>query len=293
MLPTGQNNIIGYYRTGSGSAGNVASGAITTLMQRPLGVSGVTNPQAATGGADPESVDDVRSNAPQTVLTLGRAVSIADYQNFAATFAGITEAYAIWIPSGTSRGVFITVAADGGTDLPPDNPTLTNLITALRTYNNPLIPVRAVSFMETLFGFSADIMYDPSYSQPAVQTAIRQTLTTEFSFANRTFGQGVSADEVATVIQGVAGVTAVNVTDLTPLQSSTAGDIANLSGGFTVSNWTSWMSQQKLNVPRPNAETTGRICPYIPVPSTQGQPLPAEILVLSPDPTQVTLGAMS
>ena len=292
-LPTGQNNIIGYYRTGSGSAGNVASGAITTLMQRPLGVSGVTNPQAATGGADPESVDDVRSNAPQTVLTLGRAVSIADYQNFASTFAGIAEAYAIWIPSGTSRGVFITVAADGGTDLPPGNLTLTNLISALRRYSNPLIPVTAVSFMETLFGFSADVMYDPRYSQPAVKAAIRQTLATEFSFANRTFGQGVSSDEIATVIQRVAGVIAVNVTGLTPLQSSTAGDLANLSGGFTVSNWNTWMSQQVQNVPRPNADTTGRICPYIPVPSTQGLPLPAEILVLSPDPTNVTLGAMS
>jgi hypothetical protein len=292
-LPTGQNNIIGHYRTGSGSAGNVASGAISTLMQRPLGVSGVTNPQAATGGADPESLDDVRSNAPQTVLTLGRAVSIADYQNFAATFAGIAEAYAIWIPSGTSRGVFITVAADGGTDLPPGNPTLTNLIGALRSYNNPLIPVTAVSFMETLFGFSADVAYDPRYSQSAVEAAIRQTLTTDFSFAKRTFGQGVSADEIATVIQGVAGVIAVNVTGLTPLHSSTAGDLANLSGGFTVSNWNTWMSQQVPNVPRPNADTTNRICAYIPVPSTQGLPLPAEILVLSPDPTQITLGVMS
>lgn len=291
-LPTGQNNIIGYYRVGSGSAGNVASGAITTLMQRPLGVSGVTNPQGATGGADPESVDDVRSNAPQTVLTLGRAVSIADYQNFASTFAGIAEAYAIWIPSGT-RGVFITVAADGGTDLQPGNPTLTNLISALQSYSNPLIPVTAVSFMETLFGLSANVMYDPSYSQPAVQTAIWQTLATEFSFANRTFGQGVSADEIATVIQGVAGVIAVNVTGLTPLQSSTAGDLANLSGGFTVSNWNTWMSQQVLDVPRPSSDTSMRICPYVPVASSQGRPLPAEILVLSPDPTQVTLGEMS
>jgi len=292
-LPTGQNNIIGYYRTGSGSAGNVPAGAITTLMQRPLGVSGVTNPQQATGGADAESIDDVRTNAPQTVLTLGRAVSVTDYQNFAATFAGIAEAYAIWIPSGTARGVYITVAADGGTDLAPSSPTLANLISALQTYSNPLIPVSAVSFMETLFGFSADVKYNPSYSQPAVQSAIWQTVVTEFSFANRTFGQGVSADEIATVIQGVAGVVAVNVTGLTPLQSSTGGDLANLSGGFTVSNWNTWMSQQVANVPRPSSDTSTRICPYIPLPTSQGLPLPAEILVLSPDPTQVTLGVMS
>ena len=43
-LPTGQNNIMANYRVGSGSAGNVAAGAITTLVDRPLGVSGVINP---------------------------------------------------------------------------------------------------------------------------------------------------------------------------------------------------------------------------------------------------------
>src|SRR5262249_37766363 len=99
-LPTGQNNIRANYRVGSGAAGNIDAGTLTTLLDRPLGVSGVTNPQEATGGQDPQTLDDIRVNAPQTVLTLGRAVSIADYQSYAATFAGIAKAYAIWIPSG-------------------------------------------------------------------------------------------------------------------------------------------------------------------------------------------------
>ena len=58
-----------------------------------------------------------------------------------AAFAGIAKAYAIWIPSGPGRGVFITVAAAGGSALPPGNPTLDNLITALHNYGNPLIPI--------------------------------------------------------------------------------------------------------------------------------------------------------
>jgi hypothetical protein len=65
----------------------------------------------------------------------------------------------------------------------------------------------------------------------------------------------------------------------------------NLSGGFTVSNWNSWMSQQ-VTVPRPYSDTTSRICPYLPVASAQALPLPAEILVLDPAPTSVTLGVM-
>ncbi len=291
-LPTGQNNIIANYRIGSGSAGNVAAGAITTLMQRPLGVSSVTNPEAATGGTDPQSIDDVRANAPQTVLTLGRAVSITDYQNFASTFAGIEQAYAIWIPSGPARGVFVTVAATGGVALEPGDITITNLQTALQNYGNPLIPISIGSFIESLFGFTADVAYNPAYSQPVVQAQIMQTLTQTFSFANRSFGQGISTDEIAAVIQNVPGVVAVNVSNPTVTYSSKGGDLANLAGGFTVSNWTNWISQQ-VSVPRPYSDSASRICPYIPVPNGQSLPLPAEILVIDPDPTSIILGVMS
>ncbi len=101
--PLGKTILQANYRIGSGSAGNVAAGALTTLMDRPLGVSGVTNPEAQPAARIAQSIDDVRSNAPQTVLTLGRAVSITDYQSYAATFAGIAKAYAIWIPSGPGK----------------------------------------------------------------------------------------------------------------------------------------------------------------------------------------------
>jgi hypothetical protein len=47
LLPTGQNNVQANYRIGSGAAGNVGAATLTTLLDRPLGVSGVVNPQAA------------------------------------------------------------------------------------------------------------------------------------------------------------------------------------------------------------------------------------------------------
>ena len=288
-LPTGQNNLQANYRIGTGSGGNIAAGTLTTLVDRPLGVSGVTNPEPATGGQDPQSVDDIRTSAPQTVLTLGRAVSIADYQSFASSFAGISKAYAIWIPSGPGRGVFLTVAGVGGEELTPSNPTLTNLVTALRSYGNPLVPVTAQSFLETLFKLSADVKYDPDYDRPTVEAAVRQALAETYSFANRSFGQGVSADEVASVIQAVAGVVAVNVKDLHWVATSSAGDLAG-SGSFTIPRLNAWLAQ-KVPLPRP-FDTPDRICPYLPVPSLTELPNPAEILVLDPDPNAVTLGVM-
>jgi hypothetical protein len=291
-LPTGQNNIQANYRIGLGLSGNVAANALTTLVDRPPGVSGVTNPEAATGGQDPESVDDIRSNAPLAVLTLGRAVSIVDYQNYASTFAGIAKAYAVWIPSGPAQGVFLTVAGSGGAALAPDNPTLSNLVASLQSYGNPLIAITVQSFVETLFGLSADIQYDPAVNQSAVQAQVMQMLSSAYGFTQRSFGQGVSVDEIATVIQGVAGVIAVNVTDVYITASSTGGDLASLSPGFSISTWNNWMAQQVV-VPRNVANSSTGIEAYVPSANTQSLPLPAEILVLDPDPGSVILGVMS
>jgi hypothetical protein len=254
-------------------------------------VSGVTNPQAATGGQDADSIDDIRSNAPLSVLTLGRAVSITDYQNYASTFAGIAKAYAIWIPSGPARGVFLTVAGVDGVAL-SGSPTLTNLVTSLQNYGNPLINITAQSFLETLFGLTANLAYDPAFDASTVQNQVLQTLYQTYSFASRTFGQGVSADEVATLIQAVPGVVAVNVTNLSVGATSAAGDLAGEPGGFSISNYNNWLSQTVPPLPRPGSGSPNQICPYLPVPSSQSLPQPAEILVLDPDPSQVILGVM-
>jgi hypothetical protein len=289
-LPTGQNNVQANYRIGSGLSGNIAAGSITTLMDRPLGVSGVNNPQAATGGQDAQSVDDIRTNAPLSVLTLGRAVSITDYQNFAQSFSGIAKAYAIWIPSGPGRGVFITVAAAGGSALPPGNPTLGYLVTALHAYGNPLIPIHVQSFLETLFSFSADIKYDPSYDPKAVKQNVLDKLRQSYSFGARTFGQGVSADEIAAFIQSVSGVIACNVTSLTLGQTSKAGDLN--STGWSTYAYQQWLMQQ-VTIDRPGSTSPTRICAYLPVASPNQLPDPAEILVLDPDPKNVALGVVT
>ena len=288
-LPTGQNNIQANYRIGSGLSGNVGAGSITTLMDRPLGVSGVNNPSPATGGQDAQSVDDIRANAPLSVLTLGRAVSITDYQNFAQSFAGIAKAYAIWIPSGPGRGVFITVAAAGGVALPRGNSTLGNLITALHDYGNPLIPITAVSFLETLFSFNADIKYDPQYDAAAVKASVLAQLRQNYSFSARSFGQGVSVDEIEAFIQGVPGVIAANVSGLTLGPTSDAGDLA--SEAWSVSAYNDWLLGY-VTLDRPHAPTPTRICPYVPVADPDVLPSAAEILVLNPNPKNISLGVL-
>ena len=91
-LPTGQNNVRAEYRKGTGLGGLVEAGQLSQLLSRPLGLKEVVNPEDAEGAEDPESRDDARKNAPTTVLTLDRAVSLQDYEDFARTFAGVAKA---------------------------------------------------------------------------------------------------------------------------------------------------------------------------------------------------------
>ncbi len=139
--PTGQMNIRAVYRKGIGAAGNVQSGQLSQALDRPQGLKSVTNPDPATGGADPATADDARASAPLHVLTLDRVVSLEDYQNYALAFAGIAKALATWTWSGRTRGVFLTVAGANGTVFQSDDPTITNLKAALWNAGNPYVPL--------------------------------------------------------------------------------------------------------------------------------------------------------
>ena len=136
-LPTGQDNVRATYRKGLGLAGTVQPEQLSLLMTRPLGVKAVTNPHAASGAADPESPEEIRRNAPLTVLTLERAVSLQDYEDFARTFAGIAKALATEIWENRARGVVLTIAGPNGAAIRPDSALHTNLLAALRRAGNP------------------------------------------------------------------------------------------------------------------------------------------------------------
>jgi hypothetical protein len=122
-----------------------------------------------------------------------------------------------------------------------------------------------------------------------VQTAIVTALRTRYCFANRSFGQGVTGDEIAALIQALPGVVGVNVTALTPGKTSKAGDLA--SGGWSVYAYHQWLAQT-VPVTRPDSGGQARICPLIQATGTSAPPTAAEILVLDPDPNAISLGAL-
>ncbi|MFC3284019.1 putative baseplate assembly protein [Litchfieldella rifensis] len=213
-LPSGESNVRVRYRKGLGAAGNLDAGKLTTLLSRPLGVSEATNPAPATGGEDAEPLDRARDNAPLTVLTLERAVSIEDYADFARTFAGIDKAHALWIPAGPARGVFLTIAGGDGAVVPEASDTFVHLSDALARYGDPLVPLRLINYRDARFRCRLAVKVQEAFEPDTVLDAVATALRVHFGFARRTFGQTVSVDEVAAVAQAARGVEAVHVTRL-------------------------------------------------------------------------------
>lgn len=85
------------YRTGGGSAGNIPEQTLNTLVDSLPQISSVTNNSDFSGGADEQSIDQLRQLIPASLRTLDRAVAESDYSdilvaNFNEVFAASTEA---------------------------------------------------------------------------------------------------------------------------------------------------------------------------------------------------------
>ncbi len=174
----------------------------------------MTNPLPASGAKDPETLGQARDNAPLTVLTLDRVVSLRDYEDYSAAWAGVGKALATWTWFGQSRGVFLTVAGEEGDEIADASPTRVNLLTALRRCGDPRVPVEVRTFRRRTFTIGLKVKPDPDFESARVLSAVEAALRAHFAFGARAFGQAVTASEVMSAAHRVPGVVAVDVDSL-------------------------------------------------------------------------------
>jgi hypothetical protein len=256
-LPTGPANVTATYRFGIGTVGLVNAGQLSQLMSRPLGVRSVNNPLPSTGAADPQDLDSGRDTATLAIMTLGRVVSLEDYQDFALAFPGIGKALATWTWDGQQRVVVLTVAGADGPIAPSDS-ILTTLQGSIANCSEPDVTVYLLPYTPIYFNLNAVVQIEQSYQtalvQPAIEAALRQT----FSFQARSFGQPVYQSEVIAAIQNVPGVVDVVLS------------IYNTS------------DPQASPAPTQLAAT-------VPQSGSRGQIVPAQLLTLDPGPLGLTV----
>jgi Baseplate J-like protein len=213
-LPTGSENVGVTYRVGTGLIGLAKAGQLTLLSNPPLGVKAVTNPLAAEGADESETSDRARENAPLTVLTFDRIVSLRDYEDFAAAYAGIGKAQASWLWDGERQVVHLTVAAADGSPPPPDSPALVRLRAAVRRSGEPRQAIQVDPYAPLRFEVEANVFVDPAHEPATVLRAVTDALRTAFAFERRSFGQSVAESEVVAAIQRTSGVVGVDLVAL-------------------------------------------------------------------------------
>lgn len=280
-LPNGQENVRATYRFGLGEAGNVRAQSLQLMKRRPLGVRSVTNPIEAKGGEDPESLDEARVNAPLTVLTLDRLVSLSDYEDFARAFAGVAKAKATSVWAGELRKVHLTIAGVDGAELGPGDETWDNLLDAIQTYRDPTQRVEIEGGTRRWFRLRVELRVDEDYVADDVYAAVQDALAEAFSFDAREFGQSVTAAEIVALIQGVAGVVAVDLNSLAVLESGYDPDeIEPDAEPYPMAESVAEASLSAV-LTASRARWNGRTID------------PAEILLLDPSPLGVVLEEMS
>jgi hypothetical protein len=207
--PSGRGNIVADYRQGAGLAGRVDGGSLRNPLDLPVGLKSVRNPLPATGGADPESIERARENAPTTVRTFGRAVSLRDFEDLARASGEVAKALATWVWNGEARAVHLTIAAQGGQLFSPTD--LARIHASLNTQRDPNHALFLDNYSEVPVVVTATIRIESVYVASKVGEAARAALLAALSFDSLRFGQPISLSDVYAVLQQVEGVSSVDI----------------------------------------------------------------------------------
>ncbi|MCO1577845.1 putative baseplate assembly protein [Crossiella sp. SN42] len=246
-LPTGVENVRASYRVGLGKAGNLTAGQLTQLTTRPLGVSAVTNPLPADGGANRDDAGQLRRNIPLRVTAFDRLVSVPDYADFARARAGIGRAEARRLYNGTRQVVHVTVAGVDDIPLHPDSDLVTTLRAAFAAHGDAGLPAEVAVREPVLLVIAANIRVHPEHSWDLVEPAVRAALLARLGFAGRELGQPAYLSEVLATAQAVPGVDHVDV-----------DSFAGVPGSITPVG----LQQLATDLARANASVPARLAQY-------------------------------
>ncbi|MEU4131151.1 putative baseplate assembly protein [Streptomyces wuyuanensis] len=219
-LPTGHENVRARYRFGTGRAANVPADRITQAVTRPLGVTAVTNPRPATGGADADGPGLTRRTIPLAVSALDRLVSLEDYEDFARSRAGIGRASAREVYDGRRRVLHMTVAGVDDTAIAADSEVLRALRASLARHGDSRLPVRVDVRELVLLVLSARVKTAPDHSWSVVEPRLRRALLHRFGAGERELGAPARLSEVLATAHTVPGVDYVDVDVFTGIPAS-------------------------------------------------------------------------
>src|SRR6185437_8670070 len=124
---------------------------------------------------------DARANAPRTVRTLDRIVSLSDYEDFARGFAGIGKARGAAVWDGDGRLVHVTIAAVDGNTVPDTSALYENLVSAIHALGDGIERFAVDSFVPRHFALEAQILAAPDRTAADVLAAATAAVTAAYA----------------------------------------------------------------------------------------------------------------
>lgn len=226
-IPSGAIEIT--YETGGGTIGNVPAGAIaviegvfTDLAGRPISVS-VSNPSQASGGMDPETMDEIRWKAPRSIKPNNRTVTREDFEINSEGVPGVVRALAHTrnedpaLPENFTR-VYI-VPSGGG----PPSVQLLQQVRAELLYNKPVTLTHEFEVVAANYAtvdIVGTIYARPGYSAEEIQSSVLAEIDKFFEYAALDvsgehvidFGKTIFFSQIVAMLQNTQGVRSVTLT---------------------------------------------------------------------------------
>lgn len=212
------------YRSGGGSAGNIPKESLTTLVDSLVSVSSVINNADFSGGADEQTIEQLRDLIPASLRTLDRAVSKEDYADLLKS--AFTEVFAASAEASEQVGIDINVYV------------VPQGIGISKISDNPLLKTRLANFLdrrkmvttqfEILDAFAVEVLVSlevfitNTASKSTVKQAIETAITDYFSLTTGgslgsgvTFAEPILLKDIANLIEVIDGVERFEIKRLT------------------------------------------------------------------------------
>jgi Baseplate J-like protein len=234
-IPTLLSEIRVEYTVGSGSLGNVPASTLTTIEYIPglsesqttaiQSVISVDNLEAAIGGADPETNDQIRVSAPASLRSGNRAVTLKDFSDLALSVSGVGKANAyasVWtsisLYIAPSRSAVDTDDAPGldGTGTPTEE--YTRLKGDVETFLEDklligtTVTVQPPDYIDAILNL--EYVRLPQYTAVEVEAGLKSALLSGFNYVNLSFQDTIYPQDIEFVLIQTPGVKTVKVTAL-------------------------------------------------------------------------------
>ncbi len=213
------------YRTGGGSAGNISPQTLTTLIDSNPIVTSVTNNTEFSGGADEQSIEQLRELIPASLRTLERAVAAQDYSdiltaNFSEVFAASTEANTS--DPGVDINIYVVPQGSGITKISEN----TLLKTKLSNFIDRRKMVTVQFQILDAFGVDTLLTFEVFISDTASKTTVTQAINTAVQNffdldtggsdgSGVNFAERILLKDMANILEAIDGVDRFEIKRLT------------------------------------------------------------------------------